>query len=134
MKNPSFRDPPNKPFDLELDDLLHPAAVEGITFQCARPRPESPFPWPRRARNLSIESRLDWRRDQDRSNACSKAALSREHKASKISSTGIGREQPGGLRKAGAASIAHASLAIADANAKLAGRRTERSLIRRVYP
>lgn len=38
-----------------------------------------------------------------------RAALSREHRASRMSSTGIGREQPGGLRKAGAASIAHAS-------------------------
>lgn len=27
MKNPSFRNSPNKPFDLELDDLLHPAGA-----------------------------------------------------------------------------------------------------------
>ena len=83
-------------------------AVEETTFQCARPWPASPFPWPRRARNLSIERRLDWRRDHDRSAACSKAALSRQHRASRMSSTGTGREQPGGLRKAGAP-IAHAS-------------------------
>ena len=25
MKNPSFRNSPRKPFDLDLDDLLHPA-------------------------------------------------------------------------------------------------------------
>ena len=80
-----------------------------MAFQCARPWPESPFPRPRRARNFSNERRLDWRRDHDQSTACSKAALSREHKASRMSSTGTGREQPGGLRKAGAASIAHAS-------------------------
>jgi hypothetical protein len=27
MKNPSFRNSPDKPFDLELDDLLHPAGA-----------------------------------------------------------------------------------------------------------
>ena len=27
MNNPSFRNTPNKPFDLELDDLLHPAGA-----------------------------------------------------------------------------------------------------------
>ena len=27
MNNPSFRNSPNKPFDLELDDLLHPAGA-----------------------------------------------------------------------------------------------------------
>ncbi|MGA7451643.1 MAG: hypothetical protein WBW73_10325, partial [Rhodoplanes sp.] len=27
MNNPSFRKSPDKPFDLELDDLLHPAGA-----------------------------------------------------------------------------------------------------------